>query len=408
MFWDGPVAPERHERGFASFESIAVGDETRLRKRFTADAIDMFAKVSGDDNPLHVDEAFASKTSLGKRVAHGMLSAAYVSSIIGTRLPGAGALWFQQEFDFLVPVLVDDEIEFVVRVEHKSEATRTLVISVIGTNQHSTLVLKGQGRVMVLEDSRARPAHTEGSRVALVTGASRGIGAAIAVALAGLGHRVVINYHRSEARAREVAAAIHTNGGQSLTFGADVTDAAAVSRLVADAEARFGAPIEILVNNASGPTPAVPLLDQDWPAFASHFETQVKGAFNCLKAVAPGMVARGRGHVINISSTYAWAVPPPNLSGYVAAKAALAALTRSAAVELGPKGVHVNAISPGMTETDLIADVPERMRKVFAMQTPLRRLAVPDDVASVVAMLVSKAGSFIHGADIPVSGGGVM
>ena len=154
---------------FVSFASIAAGAETRLTRRFTADAVDAFARVSGDDNPLHVDEAFAAKTRFGKRVAHGMLSAAYVSSIIGTRLPGAGALWFQQEFDFLVPVLVDDEIAFVVKVEHKSEATRTLVISVTGTNQHGTLVLKGQGRVMVLEEGSSRPAPPSGGRVALVT-----------------------------------------------------------------------------------------------------------------------------------------------------------------------------------------------------------------------------------------------
>ena len=120
------------------------------------------------------------------------------------------------------------------------------------------------------------------------------------------------------------------------------------------------------------------------------------------------MTARGAGCIVNIGSTYAWGVPPANLAAYVAAKAALAGLTRAAAVELGPKGVRVNMVSPGMTETDLIADVPERMRKVFAMQTPLRRLAVPGDVAAVVAMLVSPAGSFIHGADIPVSGGSAM
>ena len=118
--------------------------------------------------------------------------------------------------------------------------------------------------------------------------------------------------------------------------------------------------------------------------------------------------ARGAGHIINIGSTHAWGVPPPNLSGYISAKAALAALTRCAAVELGPKGVRVNMVSPGMTETDLIADVPERMRKVFAMQNPLRRLALPDDVAAVVASLVSPAGAFIHGADIPVAGGAAM
>jgi len=393
---------------FASFAAIKVGDETRVRRRFTADAVDAFARVSGDDNPLHVDAAFAARTRFGKRVAHGMLSAAYLSSIIGTRLPGAGALWFQQEFDFLVPVLVDDEIEFVVTVAHKSEATRTLVIAVVGTNQHGTLVLKGQGRVMVLEDSSSRPAAASGSRVALVTGGSRGIGAAIAVALGALGHRVIVNYHRSEQRARDVATAIHQSGGQALTFAADVTDADAVVRMVGDAEQRFGAGIEILVNNASGPTAQKALLDMTWADFSTHFETQLRGSFNCIKAVAPGMVERGAGHIINIGSTHAWGAPPPNLSGYVAAKAALAALTRSAAVELGPKGVRVNTVSPGMTETDLIADVPDRLRKVLAMQTPLRRLALPDDVAGVVAALVSPAGAFIHGADIPVAGGSVM
>ncbi len=393
---------------FARFEAIAIGDEVRLRRVFTADAVDAFARVSGDDNPLHVDEAFAARTHLGRRVAHGMLSAAYLSSVIGTQLPGAGALWFQQEFDFLVPILVDDDVEFVVRVEHKSDATRTLVISVVATNQHGTLVLKGQGKVMVLEDKTSKPEETEGSGVALVTGASRGIGAAIATALGRLGHRVVVNYHRSELRARSVAAGIHEAGGQAMTFAADVADGDAVARMVADAEARFGHPIDILVHNASGPTASKPLLEQQWSDVSAHLETQLKGALNCFKAVGAGMVARRRGHLINIGSTHAWGTPPANLSGYVAAKAALAAFTRCAAVELGPHGVRVNMISPGMTETDLIADVSERMRKVFAMQTPLRRLASPDDVAAAVVMLVSSAGAFIHGADIPVCGGGVM
>lgn len=390
------------------FDAIAVGDERRVTRRFTADAVDAFARVSGDHNPLHVDDAFAEQTSFGKRVAHGMLSAAYVSSIIGTQLPGPGALWFQQEFEFLVPVLVDDEVEFVVRIEHKSDATRTLVVSVRARNQHGTLVLKGQGRVMVLEDKPSPKAGGETSRVALVTGASRGIGAAIALALGRLGHRVVINYRTNRARAEEVAEAIHAAGGSGLVFSADVNDADAVNRMVADAEARFGAPVEILVNNASGPTYQKPLLEHDWADMEQHLGTQLRGALNCLKAVGPGMVRLGRGRVVNIGSTHAWGTPPANLGGYVMAKAALAAFSRTAAVELGPKGIRVNTVSPGMTETDLIADVPERMRKVFAMQTPLRRLATPDDVAAVVAMLVSPAGDFVHGADIPVCGGGVM
>ena len=243
-------------------------------------------------------------------------------------------------------------------------------------------------------------------RVALVTGGSRGIGRAIVRRLAADGYQVVVNFAGNQ---QEADAAVAEAGAENaIAVQADVADEAAVARMVADAEARFGDPVEILVNNASSPTLPKALLEQSWSDVLAHLDVQVKGALHCLKAVGPGMVARGRGHIVNIGSTHAWGVPPANLSGYVAAKSALAALTRCAAVELGPSGVHVNMISPGMTETELIADVPERMRKVFAMQTPMRRLALPDDVAAAVVMLVSKAGGFMQGADIPVCGGGVM
>jgi 3-oxoacyl-[acyl-carrier protein] reductase len=305
-------------------------------------------------------------------------------------------------------VLVGDEVAFAVRIEHKSEATRTLIVSVRATNQHGTLVLKGQGRVMVLESRTTARSDAGAAQVALVTGASRGIGAATALALGRLGHRVVVNYRENRERAEQVASAIHDAGGVGLAFQADVNDAEAVRRMVGDAEARLGQAVQILVNNASGPTHQKALLDHEWSDMEQHLGTQVRGALNCIRAVAPRMIERGGGRIITIGSTHAWGVPPANLAGYVTAKAALAGLMRCAAVELGPKGVRVNTISPGMTETDLIADVPERMRKVFAMQTPLRRLAVPDDIAAAVVMLISAAGDFIHGADIPVSGGGVM
>jgi 3-oxoacyl-[acyl-carrier protein] reductase len=395
---------------FTRFEDLAVGSEARISRRFTAEAVDAFAQVSGDSNPLHVDQVFAARTSIGRRVAHGMLSAAYVSSVIGTQLPGPGALWFEQTFEFLVPVLVDDEVEFIVRIDHKSEVTRTLVVSVRGTNQHGTLVLKGHGKIMVLESKTEAPAAdgSKSPRAILVTGASRGIGAATAIALGRLGHRIVINYLLSRERAEQVASSIHESGGLGLTFCADVNDGTAVRNMITDAEDRLGLPIDVLVNNASGSTRQKPLLEHEWADMEAHLGTQVKGALNCIRAVAPGMIERGRGRIISIGSTYTWGAPPANLAGYVTAKAALAALTKCAAVELGPHGVRVNMISPGMTETDLISNVPERIRKVFAMQTPLRRLALPEDVAAAVAMLVSPAGDFIHGADIPVAGGGVM
>jgi 3-oxoacyl-[acyl-carrier protein] reductase len=139
---------------FADFETLKVGGQVTLRKKFTAADIDEFARLSGDLNPLHVDEEFAKRTRLRRRIAHGMLSAAYISSLVGTHVPGPGALWLHQSFEFLKPIFVSDEVEFLLRVEHKSQATRTLLICVEARNQQGVLVMKGQGKVMVLEEQK--------------------------------------------------------------------------------------------------------------------------------------------------------------------------------------------------------------------------------------------------------------
>lgn len=139
---------------FADFETLKVGGQVTLRKPFTAADIDAFARLSGDLNPLHVDEEFAKRTRFRRRIAHGMLSAAYISSLVGMHLPGSGALWLHQSFEFLRPVFVSDEVEFLLRIERKSQATRTLLICVEARNQHGVLVMKGQGKVMVLEEQK--------------------------------------------------------------------------------------------------------------------------------------------------------------------------------------------------------------------------------------------------------------
>jgi 3-oxoacyl-[acyl-carrier protein] reductase len=392
---------------FAEFGTIKIGDAVVVRKTFTAADVDAFARVSGDFNPLHVDDQFAARTSIGRRVVHGMLSAAYVSAMVGTRLPGPGALWTQQAFQFLAPVFVGDEVEFRLRVRHKSEATRTLVVELEARNQHARTVIRGEGTVMVLEEKRQAERVTPAS-VALVTGASRGIGAATARALARGRIAVLVNYRASHGRAEEVVAAIREDGGVAELAPGDVTDADAIDRLVKTAEDRFGRHIDVLVNNASGPIDPKEVLQLCWDDLQRQIDVHVRGAFNCVRAVVPGMCEVGAGRIVNIGSIFTWGVPPPKQAAYVTAKAALGALTRSLALELGPKGIRVNMLSPGMTETDLIGDVPDRLRKVYAMQTPLRRLAFPDDVASCVAMLCSPAGDFINGSDIPVCGGSAM
>jgi 3-oxoacyl-[acyl-carrier protein] reductase len=337
-----------------------------------------------------------------------MLAASYVSTLVGTRLPGPGALWAQQNFQWRAPVFIGDELEITLRVTHKSEGARTLTIEINAVNQNRQVVMEGDGTVMVLEERKTTRNLPLSERAALVTGGSRGIGAAIARSLAQSGARVIINYLKNERAAAELQAQIENAGGDAIAIQADVTDRDSIERLVDQARNHFGKPVDVLINNASGATPAQPFVETDWATIQTHFDTQIRGAFNCIQAVLPAMLEAQSGRIVNIGSIYAWNSPPANLTGYVVAKAALKAFTKSLAVELGPKGVRVNLVSPGMTETDLISDVPERLRKVQAMQTPLRRLATPDDVARAVVFLCSDAADFITGADIPVCGGATL
>jgi 3-oxoacyl-[acyl-carrier protein] reductase len=390
------------------FASIKIGDEVHITKQILAEDVTAFANLSGDRNPLHMDETFARRTSFQRRVAHGMIAASYVSQLVGMHLPGPGALWTQQNFRWRAPVFIGDALTIRLRVTHKSEGARALTIAVVAVNQNDRIVMEGEGTVMVLEERNLARDLPLDRRVALVTGSSRGIGAAIARTLAASGARVVINYLRNGSAAEALKSNIEAAGGAAIAIQADVTDADAVARMIDRAGHHFGKAIDALVNNAGGAVQPRAFADTSWSDIQSHLDTQLRGAFHCAQAVLPAMVEAASGRIINIGSIWAWNAPPPNQIAYVTAKGALKAFTKSLAVELGPKGIRVNLVSPGMTETDLIADVPERLRKVQAMQTPLRRLAAPEDIARAVAFLCSDAADFIAGADIPISGGMVM
>lgn len=396
---------------FADFSQIKIGDEASLRKKFLDVDVETFSKMSGDYNPLHVDEPFASKTTFRQRVVHGILSAAQVSALIGMKLPGPGALWTEQHFKFLKPVFIGDEVLFVVRVKHRSEATRTLVLELEATNQRNEVVLSGEGKVSILEDHTLEAEAAEAEPVAppvLVTGSSRGIGAAIVRALAADGFPVIINHRDSLPQAQALAGELREAHSPVLVAKADVTDPVAVKEMCSRAEEAFGQPIGVLVNNASyGINPAA-LIDSSWEDLERHLSVQLRGALNCVQAVTPAMIQRKSGRIINIGSIVARGAPPAKWAGYAIAKSGLATLTRALAVELGPHGIRTNLVAPGMTETSLIASIPTRQRKLTAMQTPLRRLASGRDIARVVSMLCSEAGDFIHGAEIPVCGGAVM
>jgi len=389
------------------FDAIHVGDQREIVHTITAQDIERFADATGDRNPLHLDAEFAQRTHFRRPVVYGMLSASFISTVIGTTMPGPGALWLSQTLQFLHPAYVGDTIRVVVRVKQTSPATRTLVLETIILNQAHQELITGEAHVRLLDVQRPISPHATQPMVVLITGARRGIGAAIARALANDGNKVVINFLHGEDDALQLVKEITERGGEAMAVHADVTNRQEVERLFATAMERFG-PIQGLVHNASRPIHLQPFQEMTWESAQEHLDVQVKGAFLCTQAALPHMIAGGGGAIVMIGSVAADAVPPAQQTGYAVAKAALAALARSLAVELGPKNIRVNVVSPGMTHTDMIAEFPDRAKELTRMHTPLRRLGRPEDVARAVVFLLGSGAAHMTGETLRVCGGSVM
>jgi 3-oxoacyl-[acyl-carrier protein] reductase len=398
---------------FKDFDAIQIGETQTLTKHITEADVRKFVEMTGDDNPLHVDRAYAETTSFKDIVVHGMLGASFISTVIGTKLPGTGALWVSQNMEFLLPVRLGDVLTISATVLKKHERERLLELDTKIVNQNRQLILTGVGKVKVLvaAEPEAKPAADARPRVAIVTGGAGGIGKAICQRLAADGFDVVVNYRGQADRAAQIVAEINSAAsdgkGRALAVQADIATEAGAQALFAAAVKAFGA-VSVLVNNASPRINPKPFSATGWDDVQQQMDVQVKGAFLMTSVVAPDMASRKWGRIVNITSEVLDGPPSVMWTGYAMAKGALQVFSNYMAAELGPQGITVNCVSPGMCETTLIGDVPEKVQLMVARQTPLRRLAKPSDVAAAVAYLVSDDARFITGDTIAVNGGRTM
>lgn len=397
------------------FESIKVDQTDEFIHKITEKDIDGFCDLTGDNNPLHMDDEYAKRTDFKKRVVHGMLTASFISTMIGTRLPGKGSLWYEQHIKFLAPVRIGDEIRIWAKVLHKSKSQRIIILQTMVYNQLNKVVIEGEAKVKVPEKKKEKSEVSlnqlenikdmKGSII--ISGASGGIGAAAAIKLAMKGYAIIVNYRSNESHAMDIVKQIKNFGGRSLPIKADITNRSEVESMVSTAIEEFGS-IDAIVNNASAAISYRGFEEISWEDFQLHLNVQIKGSFNICQAVMPHFVENKKGAIVNISSIYADNVPPAKMMHYSLSKSALVSFTRSLAVEFGPLGIRVNCVSPGMTNTDMIADIPEKSKMITRMTTPLRQIAEPEDIACTIAFLVSDEAKHITGETIRVCGGQSM
>ncbi len=243
-------------------------------------------------------------------------------------------------------------------------------------------------------------------RTVLVTGASRGIGAATARLLALHGARVVINYLENSEAAGDVLDDIVRAGGQAIAAQADVRDPEQVRAMVRGAVDLVGH-IDTVVLNASIPFAVTPFSEYTWESFEEKLRGELGAAFHCCKALVPAMIQRGEGCIIAVSSVLSRR-PGNGFCAHSTAKSGLDGFMRSLAHELGPRGIRVNVVAPGLTLTDATAWMPDDDKEEVARSTPLRRNATPEDVAGAVLLLASSEARFLNGIYLPVSGGALM
>ena len=392
-----PVGEAEHR-----LEDIKKGSEDRLRFAVGAPQVAGLRALVGQVGAGAQGFAFHPRPLLG-------LCA--VSTLVGMRLPGRHATLTGLDLTFPSIEPADSGALLSARVSLVSSSTSTIATEVHARTDGGQVFFEGTLNARVnepplrglsLQELKARKVGLDfNGKVVLITGASRGIGALAAKLFALHGARVAINCAVTVEEAEQVRKEIEAEGGAAIVCQADVGNREAVGEMVRKVQERLG-PVEVLVNSAGPDTNPIAFTKLSWSDMERDLDVVLKGAFHCTQAVLPAMIERGRGAIVNVSTTFTEA-PPPEQTRYVVAKSALVGLTRSLAVELAPHGIRVNLVAPSFALTDLTRDVPKILLR--EKKSPMGRLASAEEIAQAIVVLASDLLPFTSGQQIVLAGG---
>ncbi len=391
------------------YEDIRVGDLAELEHLVTAQDVERFVAMSGDDNRLHTDAEFAKRTPFGKPVVHGMVGASFISTVIGTKLPGDGALWFSQTLEFLLPVRIGDKLQVRAKVLRKHDRDQIIELETVILNQHRQVCTTGTAKVRVTAPVALEvPAESAAAMTSaiLVLGGTGGIGRATCIALARRGFDVIVHAYQHRESADAICNEVRALGRKALAVQGDVREESSFREIAAELT-RHEIPFAGVVQCAVGNFYNSAAQDLTWEEISQQLEMHLKSAFFVVKYFVPMFSRRKYGKLVFLT-TQSIEAPVPKLSHYITAKSALNGFAKGIAIDLAPLGIRVNMVSPGMTQTALISAIPQKAQMLTQASAPLRRLATPEDVAHAIVFLASHDSDYLSGETIRVNGGQVM
>jgi 3-oxoacyl-[acyl-carrier protein] reductase len=390
------------------FEEIQVGQKASFSRKISKSDIETFANLTGDFNPLHIDSNFAAEFGYPAPVAHGMLSASFISTLIGTLLPGPGSLWIGLSLEFVSPVFAGETIEIEGKVKQKSIVARLIVLETRVINSKGEVIIRGESKVKMLHEKKnsLEPTMMK-KKTVLILGASGGIGSEVSKSVAKTGNSVLIHYYSDENKAKEIAAEINKDHGNAEIIQADLSNHKGVEELL-NQIIKKGLNVDALIHCASPENSPISFDQLRWEDVQLQIDVNLKSIFDILQRLIPRMIENGGGNIVLVGSAYTSGTPPINQFRYIVAKSTIVSAAKCLAVEFGPQNIKINVISPGMTNTIMNSAIPEKVKLMTKMQTPLRRIAEPTDIAELTAFLLTPGGDHISGQNYRIDGGMVM
>lgn len=386
-----------------------IGQTAAVSVLISSDLVDSFAKLSGDHNPIHMDDKVAKAAGYGKRVVHGMVGASFVSNLIGNQLPGPGALWLEQSFNFLKPIRIGDELRICGTVTKVWEAKSVLQMQIEIHNQKEESVLTGTGIISFNTSIRNNELdnpidHYEGSKNIVVFGATGDIGSALCTELAKQNYEIFFQYFDNKSKAEVLKDKLIKAGSPYVSYlQADVSNEKDLRKITSFLE-KSGKGWLNFVHLAGEKITECDCSDLIYEDFVETLQIQLKSSMHMSKFLVPKMRAETFGRIIYVSSAETIAKASPTWVAYGIAKTATQTYFQYLAKEVGKFGITVNCILPHMIDTQYTQSISPLKKNLIASKTSLGTLCKVEDVVTEIIHKLNRSASGINGKLIEIGG----